>query len=148
MYYGASGDGVGWTARDKKHGDALLVGMVDPDPFPAWLSEADIDYYVGEFETSGFRGPLNRYRNFERDWEHMNGVQDRTIHQPSLFIAGERDLVLTMFGGGGAEAAIARMRENASDFRGAHIIPKVGHWTQQEAPEATTGYLIDWLATL
>jgi pimeloyl-ACP methyl ester carboxylesterase len=78
----------------------------------------------------------------------MNGVADRTIHQPSLFIAGERDLVLMMFGTGGAEAAIARMRENTSDFRGAHIIPRIGHWTQQEAPEATTAHLIDWLATL
>lgn len=148
MYYGASGDGVGWTALGKKHGDPLLEGMVDPDPFPAWLSDADIDYYVGEFEQSGFRGPINRYRNFERDWEYMNGVEDRIIHQPSLFIAGERDLVLTMFGASGAEGAMARMRENTSDLRGVHIIPKVGHWTQQEAPEATTGHLIDFLATL
>lgn len=148
MYYGASGDGVGWTTLEKKHGDPLLEGMTDPDPFPAWLSEADIDYFVAEFERSGFRGPINRYRNFERDWEHMNAVEDRVIHQPSLFIAGERDLVLMMFGTGGAEAAIARMRENTTDLRGAHIMPKVGHWTQQEAPEATTGHLIDFLATL
>lgn len=145
MYFGASGDGVGWTTREKKHGDPLLEGMHDPDPFPPWLTEADIDYFVGEFEQSGFRGPINRYRNFERDWEHMNRIEDRVIHQPSLFIAGERDLVLKMFGAGDP---IARMRENTSDLRGAHIIPSIGHWTQQEAPEATTGYLIDWLATL
>jgi pimeloyl-ACP methyl ester carboxylesterase len=144
MYYGASGDGVGWTTKEKKHGDRLLEGMIDPDPFPSWLSEADIDYYVGEFEQSGFRGPLNRYRNFERDWDYMNTVEDRIIHQPSLFVAGERDLVLKMFGGD----PIGRMRENTSDLRGVHIIPNAGHWTQQEAPEETTRHLIDWLATL
>jgi pimeloyl-ACP methyl ester carboxylesterase len=144
MYYGASGDGVGWTTKEKKHGDRLLEGMIDPDPFPSWLSEADIDYYVGEFERSGFRGPINRYRNFERDWEYMNAIEDRIIHQPSLFIAGERDLVLKMFGGD----PIGRMRENTSDLRGVHILPKAGHWTQQEAPEETTRHLIDWLATL
>ncbi len=148
LYYAASGNSDGrWTTMDKKHGDALLDGLPDPDPFPAWLTEKDIDYFVSEFERSGFRGPLNRYRNFERDWAHMNTIEDRTIHQPSLFIAGERDLVLQMFGGD-AEAVIARMRETTSDFRGAHIIPSIGHWTQQEAPDQTTGLLIDWLATI
>lgn len=144
MYYGASGEGVGWTTKEKRHGDPLLEGMIDPDPFPPWLTEADIDYYVGEFEKSGFRGPLNRYRNFERDWEHMSAIEDRVIRQPSLFVAGERDLVLKMFGGD----PIERMRENTSDLRGVHIIPNIGHWTQQEAPEETTRHLIDWLATL
>ena len=145
MYFGASGDGVGWTTSEKAHGDPLLDGMPDPDPFPSWLSEADIDYYVQEFTKSDFRGPLNRYRNFERDWAYMDTVEDRAIHQPSLFIAGERDLVLKMFGSGDP---VARMRENCSDFRGAHLIPGAGHWTQQEAPAETTGHLIDWLATL
>ena len=146
MYVGASGEGYGWSTEDKKHGDALLDGMPDPDALPTWLRQEDIEYYSGEYAASGFRGPLNRYRNFERDWAHMNGVADRVIHQPSLFIVGSRDLVLKMFGG--EEAAIARMRDNCSDFRGARVIPNVGHWTQQEAPAEATGHLIDWLATL
>jgi pimeloyl-ACP methyl ester carboxylesterase len=148
LYYNGSGDSQGyWGGADKKHGDPLLEGLVDPQPFPAWMSEADIDYFVKEFEGSGFRGPINRYRNHTRDWEFMNTVADRIVHQPSLFIVGERDLVLKMFGGS-YEQAVERMKANASDFRGAHLIPKIGHWTQQEAPEETTGLLIDWLATL
>ena len=35
-----------------------------------------------------------------------------------------------------------------SVIRDVHLIPGIGHWTQQEAPEVTTGYIIDWLATL
>lgn len=148
LYFTGCGDSQGyWGAADKKHGDPLLDGLENPDRFPAWMSEADIDYFVGEFERSGFRGPLNRYRNHTRDWEYMNTVADRIVHQPSLFIVGERDLVLKMFGGS-YEQAVERMKANSSDFRGAHLIPKIGHWTQQEAPEATTGLLIDWLATL
>ncbi len=148
LYYAGSGDSEAyWGAADKKHGDPLLDGLPDPDPFPAWLTERDIDYFVGEFEQSGFRGPLNRYRNFERDWAYMNTIADRVIHQPTVFIVGERDLVLRMFGGD-ATAAVERMRENTSDFRGAHVIPGIGHWTQQEAPDQTTGLLIDWLATI
>lgn len=148
LYYAGGGEsGLAWGGADKKHGDALLDGMVDPPEFPPWLSAADIDYFVGEFEKSGFRGPLNRYRNADNDWAMMQTVKDRVIHQPSLFICGERDLVLKMFGGDAAQAE-ARMRENASDVRGAHFLPGIGHWTQQEAPKETTGLLIDWLAQL
>ncbi len=148
LYYAGSGDSVGyWGAPDKKHGDALLDGLPDPQPFPAWMWDADIDYFVGEFTGSGFRGPLNRYRNHTRDFEYMSTIPDRVIHQPSLFIVGEQDLVLKMFGGS-AEAAFERMAANTSDHRGSHMIPRIGHWTQQEAPKETTGLIIDWLATL
>ncbi len=148
LYYAGCGtSGLTWGGSEKKHGDPLLDGMVDPDVFPDWLSAADIDYYVREFEGSGFRGPLNRYRNADRDWAFMQTVADTKIHQPSLFICGDRDLVLKMFGGDFAGAE-ARMRENATDVRGVHLLPGIGHWTQQEAPEATTGLIIDWLATV
>jgi pimeloyl-ACP methyl ester carboxylesterase len=148
LYYSGSGDsGLAWGAPEKKHGDTLLSGMVDPQPFPAWLTEADIDYFVNEFEHSGFRGPLNRYRNFERDFAYMNTIKDTNVHQPCLFVAGERDLVLKMFGGD-ASRAEEQLRANATDVRGVHIIPKIGHWTQQEAADQTTGVIIDWLAQL
>ncbi len=78
----------------------------------------------------------------------MNAVADRKVHQPSLFIAGAEDMVLKMFGDGNVDTLIATMREQLTDFRGAHLIPGAGHWVQQEAPEATTGHIIDWLATL
>jgi pimeloyl-ACP methyl ester carboxylesterase len=149
LYYAASANADGrWVSANKTAGEPMLQGLVDPDPFPSWLTPADIDYFVGEFERSGFRGPINRYRNFERDWAMMNEVADRVVHQPSLFIAGAQDMVLKMFGDGDIDALVANMREVLSDFRGARIIPNCGHWAQQEAPDATTGHLIDWLATL
>jgi pimeloyl-ACP methyl ester carboxylesterase len=149
LYYASSANSDGrWNRLSKPVGEPMLEGLDDPDPFPDWLTDADIDYYVGEFERSGFRGPINRYRNFERDWAHMGAVEDRVIHQPSLFIAGAQDMVLKMFGDGDLAAIEARMRDAMSDLRGVRIIPGVGHWTQQENPTATTSHLIDWLATL
>ncbi|HEX4614551.1 MAG TPA: hypothetical protein VH230_01430 [Stellaceae bacterium] len=49
-----------------------------PPPLPAWLTEADIDYYTSEFTRTGFRGGLNWYRNIDRNWELLapfDGVQ-------------------------------------------------------------------------
>ncbi len=149
LYFATSANSDGrWGYIDKPAGEPMLAGLDDPNPFPAWLSEADIDYYVGEFERSGFRGPINRYRNFERDWAMMNAVSDRIVHQPSLFIAGAHDMVLKMFGDGDLAGIEAGLRANTSDLRGVHIIPGVGHWTQQEKPKEATALLIDWLATL
>jgi pimeloyl-ACP methyl ester carboxylesterase len=146
MYFAASGDSAtGWTSADKKPGDPLLPGLADPDPFPDWMTPADLDYYVGEFERSGFRGPLNRYRNFQRDFALQSQREDHTIKQPSLFIAGERDLVLKILPG---VDLVERMKPLLADLRGVHIIPEEGHWVQQEAPDIVSGLLIDWLAEL
>lgn len=147
LYFAGSGGFNGdWMASKKKHGEPFLNDATDPSPFPAWLTPADIDYFVSEFEQSGFRGPLNRYRNSERDWDIMNGVTDRKVHQPSLFIAGEKDAVVALVGGpAGAEAA---MRANTTDFRGMYLLPKIGHWTAEEAPHETNSALLAWLKTL
>lgn len=148
LYYAGCGDSRGyWGGPEKKAGDALLDGLPDPDPFPAWLTPEDIEYFVSEFTASGFRGPLNRYRNHTPDWRHLSTIEDRIIRQPSLFIVGENDLVLKMFGGS-PEVAFERMAANAADHRGSHLIPKIGHWTQQEAPEETNRLLLDWLKAL
>ena len=39
-------------ARQEGTASRLLAGLDDPDPFPAWLTPADIDYFVSEFERS------------------------------------------------------------------------------------------------
>jgi hypothetical protein len=49
----------------------LLSDMPTPAVLPAWLDEADVEFHVGEFARTGFRGGggLNWYRNIDRNWE-------------------------------------------------------------------------------
>ncbi len=49
----------------------FLTRSIDPPALPAWLTEADVDFYAGEFARMGFRGGLNWYRNIDRNWELM-----------------------------------------------------------------------------
>jgi pimeloyl-ACP methyl ester carboxylesterase len=146
FYYGICGDAPDGTWPQKAHGATLLEGMVDPDPFPAWLTDADLDYYVGEFERSGFRGPINRYRNHERDFEWLQAFKGRKIEQPSLLIGGDRDPAFNGFGRIADPGGM--MRQHATDLRGVHVLPGVGHWTQQERPVEVTALLLDWLKGL
>ena len=144
MMYSISGDVPPGTYWDKKLGATFLEDLPDPQPLP-WLSEADLDFYEGEFKASGFRGPLNRYRNHENDFAWLQGFMGRRIEQPALFIGGTRDPATTLFGA--VEDPIAMMRMFAPKVEG-HILEGVGHWTQQERPDEVNRLLIDWLKRL
>jgi pimeloyl-ACP methyl ester carboxylesterase len=141
FYYAISGEGT-WPAN-KRLGDKLLDGLVDPDPFPAWLTPADLDYYVGEFERSGLRGPINRYRNHTRDF--LRSYAERKIGQPAFFVSGTRDPAFNMLDRGDP---IATMRNHVTDLRGAHVLEGCGHWTQQERASEVNALLLPWLAAL
>ncbi len=96
FYFTASGDvppavaGSGPMAIVPR-GTQMRDRFAMPDGELPWLRDADLDVYVAEFERTGFRGPLNRYRNIDRDWEDMQAMRGRPIEVPALFIGGDRD---------------------------------------------------------
>jgi pimeloyl-ACP methyl ester carboxylesterase len=146
FYYAISGDAPDGTwPLDKPVSATLLDRLPDPDPFPAWLTAADLDYFVGEFEASGFRGPINRYRNHDADFIYLQEFEGRRITQPALFIGGERDLVLSMMG---RRDFVTAMKAQIPDLRGADVLPGCGHWTQQERPAEVNERLLAWLGGL
>jgi len=146
FYYGISGDAPDGSWPQKRAGATLLEGMVDPAVFPAWLTDEDLAYYVGEFERSGFRGPINRYRNHERDHAWLQAFRGRKLEQPSLLIGGTRDPAFNGFGRIADPGAL--MRDHAPGLRGVHVLEGCGHWTQQERPAEVTKLLLDWLKSL
>jgi len=146
IYYAISGDAPSGTWLIDKPGDShLLDGMVDPDPFPSWLTTADLKKYSDAFQMGGFRGPLNRYRAQGFDIEELVAIRGQTIQQPACFIGGEKDPVrhfvtgFDMYANPGAAC---------DDFRGSTIIDGVGHWVQQEAPTETNAALKTFLRSL
>jgi len=144
LFHVWSGDAPpGAAAPSKGPGAGLLEGMPEPAELPAWFASEDLDYYTARFERSGFSGPLNWYRNFDRTFERTASLQEARVSQPALFIAGERDPALLMM-----TRARQRMAEYVPKLRAEIILPKVGHWTQQEAPSAFDAALIHFLRTL
>ncbi len=143
FYYAYSGEGMAKGPPESKPKEAkLLDGLADPETLPSWLGEADLDYYAGEFERSGFRGPLNRYRNTRRDWEMSAGLAERKIEHPACFIAGALDPVLRFVPGANP---VEMMKGWVPDLRGCHLIEGGGHWIQQERPDAVNAALIAFL---
>ncbi|MBL4581891.1 MAG: alpha/beta hydrolase [Gammaproteobacteria bacterium] len=112
---------------------------------PDWLGQQDMDYVVSQFESAGFRGGMNYYRNFHRNWEITEHLQGATIKIPVLFIAGSRDMVIS---GADKESLTATISRAAEDLRDVVLIPDIGHWVQQEAPEETNAAIKEFLNAL
>ena len=125
----------------KKKDEKFLDGMEDPDELPSWLTKADLDFYTAEFERTGLRGGLNRYRNMDRDWEELTELENATIQQPALFLAGEKDPVIQM-------APPEGMKDHIPNLQFPAFIPNCGHWTQQEKPAEVNAALIKFLKAL
>lgn len=96
------------------------------------MSDRELDIFVSAFERSGFTGSINWYRNLDRNWHLLEGVNP-IIQQPTLMIYGERDMI--------------PKSENLPEF-----VPNVevvsldcGHWIQQEKPEETSQVILRWL---
>ncbi len=146
IYYSVSGDVEQGSWLVQKPADAkLLDGLVDPDPFPGWMSQEDLEVYAESFEAGGFRGPINRYRAQKIDFAELADLRGKTIAQPACFIAGEKDAVRHFVPGVDLYAAPGAA---CDDFRGATLIPGVGHWVQQEAPTETNQALEEFLSGL
>ena len=96
------------------------------------MDDNELSVFVSAFESSGFTGSINWYRNLDRNWHLMADVKP-IIHQPTLMIYGEQDTI--------------PKSENLKN-----IVPNLdvvsldcGHWIQQEKPEETTQSILKWL---
>jgi pimeloyl-ACP methyl ester carboxylesterase len=96
------------------------------------MSDDELAVTVSAFESSGFTGSINWYRNLDRNW-HLLADVDPIIQQPALMIYGDRDVVA--------------QGPNLTTF-----VPNVeivsldcGHWIQQEKPEETNQAILGWL---
>jgi pimeloyl-ACP methyl ester carboxylesterase len=105
---------------------------------PSWLTEDDLAVYVDTFERTGFTGGLNWYRNIDRNWERMDGLEEARIQQPALFMAGTRDSTVKWMS---PDATSHRF----DDLR-VEMVEGAGHWLQQERPDEVDRALLALLA--
>lgn len=122
----------------KRSAGGWLPRMGTPLGLPDWLGQEDLDYYVKQFQRTGFRGGVNYYRNFDRNWTASADIEDPVVRVPVLFIAGAQDMVIA---GASAEQIEQRMTPVAPNLQ-IELFPGIGHWVQQEAADLTNQALI------
>ncbi len=96
------------------------------------MGDSELSVFVSAFESSGFTGSINWYRNLDRNW-HLLADVDPIVQQPALMIYGDRDPVPR-------SASLTTFVPNAEE-----ISLDCGHWIQEEKPEETTRAILNWL---
>jgi pimeloyl-ACP methyl ester carboxylesterase len=153
VLYAGSGEG---RQAGAGLGDPAAIGMVpraggflshtaEPPAPPSWLTEADVDFYAGEFTRAGFRGGLNWYRNIDRNWELLAPYAGARVMVPALYVAGDRDLVVHFRG---MDQLLPNLKKFVPELRRTIMLPGCGHWTQQERPKEVNDAMIAFLNTL
>ena len=113
----------------------FLKSMGEHNEIPHFLNKDDFDYYLNEFTRGGMRGPINWYRNIDRNWEMTKDTHEKKISPLSCFIVGEDDPVAKW------TLINPSLHENLVS---SHTIKSAGHWVQQEKPEEVNKLLLDF----
>ncbi len=146
---------LGRLMQNSGSDDSAMVRMLAPGPegfiermpeaegLPDWITQREFDHYVREFTRTGFSGPLNWYRNLDRNWELMAtsspAVRAATITAPALFIGGTADPVLSFMDPSRATEVVTGSYRQV-------LIAGAGHWVQQERPAEVNTALLEFLA--
>jgi pimeloyl-ACP methyl ester carboxylesterase len=108
-----------------------------------WLPDAELAFYTGEYQRTGFQGGLQWYRcgtsaAFNAELQTFAG---RTIDVPSCFISGKQD-----WGTYQRPGVYEAMQTTAcTDMIGCHLVDGAGHWVQQEQPAEVSRLLLSFL---
>ncbi|HKA10620.1 MAG TPA: alpha/beta hydrolase [Candidatus Dormibacteraeota bacterium] len=146
VLFGLSGDAptVPDMIIDEHNGFAEAMGP-EPAELPAWLSDADLDQFATQFESTGFTGGLNWYRNIDRNWELSAPWRGALVTPAALHMVGDRDVVYRFPGG---KEAATNLKTLVPHLTQTIVLPGCGHWIQQERPAEVNGALLEFVQAL
>ena len=135
------------NAMNKGPNAKYLDDVVEFESYPDWINKDEMNYLINEFENSGMRGPLNRYRAQRIDFEELKDFRDKKLKQPAALMVGSLDPVNFFIGDGYKDTEHLKevFEPVYENLIKTELIKDVGHWTQQEAPEEVNRFLLDFL---
>jgi len=120
-------------SREPEPGMAIInLAKAEVPPGEPIMSDSELAVFVSAFESTGFTGGINWYRNLDCNW-HLLADVDPIIQQPTLMIYGDRDMI----------PKSANLTEFVPNVEVVNL--DCGHWIQQEKPEETNRAILKWL---
>jgi pimeloyl-ACP methyl ester carboxylesterase len=136
-----------YYVMDLDKGMAATAADMAPSPQQVeactWLTDAELQVYVREFDRTGFQGALNWYRNVfdPAAVAELQAFNGHGIEVPACFIAGRSD-----WGTYQSPGALDAMTSACTSFDGPFFIEQAGHWVQQEQPQRLDARLGEFFA--
>ena len=133
-------------SRSKRHDPESMAHVHwihdDESTWPGELisPEKELQIYADSYRQHGFGPALNWYRCLPLDYENQkkafpDGLP--RIKQPVLAMGGDLDFIAS-------HVFYDNLDEYCDDWEKV-VIPRCGHWAQQEQPEAVNRALVHWL---
>lgn len=121
----------------------LLDVFPMPAQLPDFMTQEDLDYYVEQYQLSGFHGSTNYYRNVPNLRTDTPELEGKKITQAAAFICGSCDVTLNF-----EPDWRANFENSFDDLRFMEFIDDVGHWVQLENPESTARQILRFLRSV
>lgn len=120
-------------------GRSFLQRAEMPDQQPSYMPQEFLDYLTSRYQMHGFGPPLNWYRNFERTFERLKGV-DEVIRVPAMFLTTSQEWTNQF-------VELAGIDDTAM-FADLKIRAEIdgGHWLGQEHPDWVNGKIAEFIA--
>ena len=151
VLYGGSGDASRHLLGDPAWPASWCRGLVG-----CWRAGRTPSYFLlgsaramsistSDFTRTRFVGSLNWCRNIDRNWELPAPFAGPRATVSALYIAGDRDLVVSF---PGMEQLISNLSTFVPELRGTIMLPECDHWTQQERAQEVNAAMIQFLRGL
>ncbi|MBN1380333.1 MAG: alpha/beta hydrolase [Deltaproteobacteria bacterium] len=106
----------------------------------SFITDDMIKIYADAYKKGGMTGPINYYRNADRNWETTAHLAGKKVTMPALMVGAENDPILLPRLMDGMERHIPNLTKR--------LIKDCGHWTQMERPDEVNRILIEYLSDL
>lgn len=136
---GSTPEAAGWFTVPR--GAQLRDRLPTDADLPDWLTEEEFAAQLAVLRAGGLAGPLNRYRNVDRDWEDLAAFDGRVVDQPAIYLAGTADSSTAWL-----SDAIEHQAQWLPGLDAVHLLEGAGHWLHRERTDEVNGLLLDWLA--
>lgn len=112
----------------------------------SWLDSDEFEYYVKEYERTGFHGGLNWYRTMNRSWDQAAVHDGAKIEVPAYYIYGSDDITVKMHGQ--EHDWLGEMKGYFTDLRRVVVAPGAGHYVQIEQPHYVNAAIRQFLTEI
>ena len=102
-------------------------------------------FMLASSSAQGFAAVSTGIADIDRNWELLAPWIGAKVTVPALYMAGDRDLVLSFRG---MDQLLPALKQFVPNLRDAIILPGCGHWTQQERASEVNTALIKFVQSL
>jgi len=120
-------------------GQSIIDRLGEPYSIPYYFTSADMDYFLENYQRTGFSGAVNHIRNKDVNIKKFTSLRSHVVQQPALILLGEDDILFDTHSD----------RHSTEGYRNSelHLISNGGPFLQLQKKDEVNAYVMKFLKT-